>query len=247
MKKQKNIIISIHDISPIFKKELKIIFDYLNRMKIKEKEAFVILNWLGEHPLENDKKFIKELKTEFSSAQINFHGMTHYSQDQSLIKRFLFGKEHAYGGEFTKKNTKQIEQIFKSSFIIFKRIFNKHPKNFIAPRWENSNELLEVCKKMKIDYAEAPFHLINLRKDKKKPSLVLCFDYGSNKLLNYLPRIYAPVFVFLSSLFNLPLRFSIHPNDVKNGNIEFEMNLLKKLLNNGWKPCTTKDFWEKKK
>lgn len=246
MKNQKNIIISIHDISPIFKRELKTIFNYLDKMKIKEKEAFVILNWLGENHLENDKKFIREIKTAFSSEQINFHGMTHYSNTKSKLEQFLFGKAHAYDGEFTKKSAKQIEQSFKSSFIIFKRIFNKYPKSFIAPRWENSEELLAICKKMKIDYAEAPFCLINLKEDKKKPSFVLCFDYGSNKLLNYLPRIYASVFVFLSSLFNLPLRFSIHPNDVKNGNIEFEINLLKRLLKKGWKPITTKEFWEKK-
>jgi len=246
MKPSKKIIISVHDISPLFKKELKIIFNRLNNLKIK-KEAFVVINWLGKYPLEKDKYLIAKLKKEFTPDQINFHGYTHYSLEKSPLEKILFGENYAYIGEFKKLSQKKILNHIKTSLTIFKKIFKKNPLVFIPSRWENSKALLNASKKLGIQYSEDPTHLINLNNNIKKFSFAICFDYGDNKILNYLSRIISKIFILFSRIFNLPIRFSIHPNDVKNGNLEFEFKLLKKLINDGWKPINTKEFWENEK
>lgn len=242
--KTKKIIISVHDVSPKFKEEIRLIFNYLNKMKINKKEAFIVINWMRDSPIQDDKKLIQELKKEFLPNQINFHGITHYSSKQNLFDRLLFGRAHGYSGEFKEKSSQELNKYMKSGLTSFKSIFKKNPLGFIPSRWENSIELLKICKKLGIKYSEDSLHLINLETNAKKISPVLCFDYGDNRIFNYLSRSYGYIAIFIAWLFNLPLRFSIHPNDVTNGNIQFEMNLLKKLIDNKWQPLTTKEFWE---
>jgi predicted deacetylase len=246
MEKQKKIIISVHDISPKFKKEFEVIFRSLNKLKIKNKEAFVILNWLEKYPLDKDKQFIQKLKKEFPKKQINLHGITHYSQKVIFINKILFGQAHAYLGEFQGKSLSKMNREFKSSIVQFKKIFYQKPLTFLPTRWQNSRQLLKICQENGIRYSEDSYYLINLEKNTKEPSPIVCFDYGNNRLLNYFARVQSKIAIFFAYLFNMPLRFSIHPNDIINGNFKFETELLEKLIKNKWTPITIEEFWKNK-
>jgi predicted deacetylase len=242
----KKILISIHDVSSFYKKELKIIFNQLNKLGIDKKEAFVVINWLEKYSLEKDKGLVNELKKNFLIDQLKFHGLVHYYFNPNSGKWSLFGKRDPYVKEFKGKNSFQVEKNFERGLASFKKIFKNKPDAFIPPHWANSDILLETCRKFGIKYSEDFDHLINLEKKEKRFSLVTCLDKGDSKILNRLSRVHAKIVIFLSWAFGLPLRFSMHPNDVRNGNIDFEMKLLKKLLNKGWKPMTTREFWRDK-
>jgi len=240
---EKRIIISVHDISPKFEKELNKIFLELNKLKISKKEAFVIFNWENKYNINKNKNFIKKLKKEFSLEQIGIHGMTHNSKKQGFLEKMLFGKKFSNLGEFKGLDNVKLKKIIKSCIILYKKIFINFPLMFVPPRWENSETLIDICKKFKIKYTESPFYMINLEKNKKILSFVTCHDVGDNFILNRLSRVYTYLGIAFSYLFNKPLRYSIHPNDLENGNFEFEMKLLKKLIDKGWEQITTKEFW----
>jgi hypothetical protein len=239
----KRIIISVHDISPKYKKELIKIFCALK--DIKKKEAFVILNWENKHNLRKDKKFISCIKENFNSEQINLHGLTHYSQNSSLLNKILFGADHKWDSEFKGINYPHAKSNLSKAMTKFKMIFKIGPDIFLPPRWDNSKELLQASKELKIKYSEDSLHMINLNQNRKLFSFCYCGDYGDNYILNKLARPYTFILIFISRVFNLPLRYSIHPNDINNGNFKFEVNLLKKLIKMGWIPTTTKEIWEK--
>ncbi|MBP7708154.1 hypothetical protein KA107_00590 [Candidatus Pacearchaeota archaeon] len=245
MKNTKQVIISVHDITPAFEKELATIFRSLNKLGLgKKKEAYIVLNWQERYPLNTNKDFITWLRKEFTPERLNFHGVTHYSKEKSLMDLILFGKDYSYVGEFNKKNSLNFKRSIKTGVALFKRIFKKSPTAFIPARWENSKSLMKICGDSKIIYTEDPLYLLNLKENKKVFSLPICFDYGQNYLLNFFSRGYANFIIFLSNLLSLPIRFSLHPNDVNNGNFKFAICLLEKLLEDGWNPVTNSEFWK---
>jgi len=220
----KRIIISVHDVSLKYKKELIEIFSKLKY--IKNKEAFVILNWENSHNLKGNKKFIAFLKKNFSLDQINLHGLTH-------------------DGEFINNSYRDKANILDKSITLFKLIFKKSPEIFIPPNWNNSKDLIKACKNSKISYTEDKMSIIDLKNNKRIFSLPICYDYGYNNILNKLSRAYAYVIIFISYITNSPLRYTLHPLDISNGNFKMAIRLLNKLLSAGWVPMTNKEFWNR--
>lgn len=242
----KNIIISIHDASPKFEHELTQIFKKLEEMNIEKKEVFVVLNWEGKYPVGIDREFQKLIFKSFRHGKIELHGLTHYLDEKGLFENILFGKKHAGLGEFASSDYKSSLSRLSKAKKIFKKIFKVNPSAFIPARWTHSKGELDALKKVKINYTEDIMHMINLLNGEKVLSFAICYDYGDNKLLNLLSRYYNSILLFLSDIFRLPIRYSIHPNDITNGNFYFEIEKLNKLLRKGWIPTTTVDFWRDK-
>ncbi len=240
---QKQLLISVHDISPKYLKEIIVIFNALKKLNIKDKEAFVVLNWDEKFDLSKDKELLNILKENFNLNQINLHGFNHYSKNKGLMEKIIFGENHSYIGEFTNLNELNLRKIFKKSILIFKKLFGRNPELFIPPRWKSSKKIRKISFENKMLFTEDSFHMFNLIKNKKVFSFAVCYDFGDNKFLNKGSIIYNRAIISLSFLFNLPLRFSLHPNDIKNGNFNYEIKLLNSLLKKGWKPYTTKNFW----
>lgn len=243
---EKRIIVSIHDISPKFKSELEAILNRLKEINVTEKELLVVLDWEGRYNLENDKWLIGLLKKERKNGSgIGLHGLTHYGTRRGFLERILFGNGSDKVPEFKGLNYSDSAKRLKKSVIAFKRIFRQYPKVFIPSQWKHTKNSLEASRKLNIIYSESLTHLINLKNGKKKASFVCCFDFGNNKLINRALRIYSLFAVGVSTLFNLPLRYSIHPNDVNNGNFNFEAVLLKSLINRGWTPTLSENLWKR--
>lgn len=238
----RKIILSIHDSTPKFETQIKKIIKELDRLEIKKREIFMITNWEEKYPLEKESLFNKLILNSFSKDQINLHGLTHYSKTGRLIDKLIFGK-NAKSVEFYGLNHKEIDDRFKSAIKSIRKNYEVSPKIFIPPRWENSKKIKKICKENGISYTEDKFYLINLDLNKKKFSFPICYDNGDNVFLNRAIRYYNRMIISISYVLKLPVRYSIHPEDIDNGNFKIEMRLLERLKRK-WEFVSTEEFWK---
>jgi sulfur carrier protein ThiS len=228
------LIISVHDVSSKNIKELLKIRETLNKLGINKVEYAVLMD---ASPL---PKEIKKLKNE----NVCLHGKDHYGKRKYFWNSLLFGKNHPYASEFSGINKKDLKNKLDYLTKEFKKNFSKYPKKLIPPRWENYSQIRNELKNHGIDESETYFYLRNTKSNKKIFSLACCFDYGESLWLTRSSRIWVLFFVFLSGLFKTPLRYTIHPADLYNGNFEFEIRLLKRILKKDYKLVNTGDIWK---
>lgn len=242
---KKIIIVSVHDISSKYTDEIFEIIRRLDKINIKKKDLLVVLNFDGKYNIRKDKKLIGLLKHEFKKDNLAaFHGSTHYQEKMEGIDSILYGKDFSKVSEFHGLDKARIKSTIKKGVVEFKMIFKIMPKLFVPARWEVSNGIEEVCKKEKIAYFENFKGIVNLNKNIRRASFICSFDMGSNILLNRAARIYAYLSIFLAQTFKRPLRYCIHPNDIHNNNFEFELRLLRRLINKGWTTMNTEEYWK---
>lgn len=227
-------IISIHDISGERINEFLKIKKTLEGMGIKKIEYAVIID---------APKLSKEIK-KLRNKDVCLHGINHSGNEKSLLDRLLFGKKYGHVAEFRHIKERTAKEKIIKMISGFRRNFHKPPKKFIPPRWEISNEAKNELKKQGIEETETIYFLRNLKTGKKIFSFICCFDFGDDSLMDNLAKLDSFLIIFLSKTFGIPLRFSIHPNDLYNGNFEFEMWLIKKFIINNFEITTTNEIWK---
>jgi predicted deacetylase len=243
----KRVVVSVHDVSPKFDRQLKKILTNLADLGVKKKEMLLVPHWNGGYRLEKDGKLIRLLKNEIKhGAVLASHGFTHYLGDRKILDAFLFGGKYSNESEFSKLEYGSAVKRIKKEILILNRFFKRKIKLFVPPRWQCDRDSYLAARDLGFSYSESSFFMRNLKKDTKKLSLVVCFDFGENRFLNWFSKIYARFFIFFCGIFSLPLRFAIHPNDLGNGNFEFEIKLLRKMIQNGWILSTSEEIWSKK-
>ncbi len=241
---QKTIIVSIHDVSPKYKKEIIEILGKLKKINLKKKELHIVLDFQRRHKIEKDIKFLNLIKKEISNGSLPaFHGIIHYKNHGTVLNSIIYGKEHGFISEFDEIKNSEFKKIISKGKLDYKRIMGFYPKLFIPARWESPKESIEICKKENIPYYENKIKMVNTKNNSEILSPICNFDFGNNKIINKLSRLLARLSIFIAFITHRPLRYAIHPNDINNGNVNFEIRLLKKLLKRGWKPKTSQEFW----
>ena len=210
----KNIVITVHDVSPKYMDEIKVIFKYLERIGVKEKVILVVPDFDKRYDIISDN-FIELIK-EQENSEIALHGLHH------SVYEFLF---------MTKKNAKNALTWGKQ---LLSRSFNTVPSGFVAPMWLQSYGSIKGVKESGFTYT-ALFTKVIFFNSKKFYSIPTNFDWGSMTLNRLSMRINKAI---LKTKKSGIIRFAIHPKDVENGLIEEEITILKSLINKGWKPIT---------
>lgn len=244
-KREKIIILSVHDITPKYSEQIKIILEKLEKLKIKNKDILVVLNERNSYPIEKDKNLIKLIKSQLKKgANLVYHGITHYQDKEKKLMKLMYGKDFQYDSEFFNLSETTVLEKLKKSNKIFKKLFNKKITSIIPARWDLSPSLLNISKKSGIIHIENRKYIHNLLLQKKVRSPVSCFDYGNNRFLNKISILFSYVSIIHAKLFKLPLRFSLHPNDVINDIFNSEIRLLERLIKKDWKIMTSKEYWK---
>ena len=223
----KKLIISVHDVSPFYIKELVIIFKKLKGIK---KEIFIVPNWNNKHDISDNKLFIDMVKKEIKNkALIGLHGYSH-SGRVSFWEKLLFSKKDLGQNEFSgiTKN-KAIEKIKKGRNSLY-NTFKVYPKKFVAPRWIFNRKYFDILKRCGFSYSGSLWNIILLNKNKKIWSFICNFDFGSNKFLNLILRYLSWGLIHFKMLFGGLIRIAVHPNDIKNKSFDYELFIIKKLL-----------------
>jgi len=230
-------IVSIHDISPFYCRELEIIFNKLNRLK---KELFIIPNLHNEHNISGNIQFLDILRGELDNP-ICLHGYSHMGL-VSIWERLLFSKFDLGQNEFDSiDKSEAITRVNKGKKLVYDA-FKIRPKKFVAPRWIFSKKHFGLLRECGFKYTESLFNLVDLDSNKSIKGLVTNFDFGRNQFMGYLLRQFSKSQVSFKMLTNNLIRLAIHPNDLRNKNFELELKLIKKLIEKGWEPITTEEL-----
>lgn len=199
------VMLSIHDISPLFQKEIDFILKDLEGIK---KSLLVTPLWNGSH--RPDKSFVQSL----AGQELSLHGLTHQT-----LKKDFWGKallmSSASCKELFQLNRLETKEKIVTAGKIFEDSFNQSPAGFIPPMWYHNKFSIPLLKELGFVYTESSSAFIDLQANKKVFSIPMCFDFGRNSLLNYL-SVYGWKHLFKN--INQPLvRISVHPSDIKNG------------------------------
>jgi predicted deacetylase len=213
----KKIVVSVHDITPCFHDECRIIFNKLETLGVHQRTLLITPDFAGKYPIDRDEKFIIMMEREKQKGfELALHGYTH--------KHF----------EFYKKNYIEARESLQQGMEIFENAFGFLPKGFVAPHWLQSNSSLKAVEDLGFNYTVA-LRTLKYFNGKEYKTFPLNFDWGNS----FLNRIVAAGNKFTASLRKTGLiRFAVHPMDIPNGVFNKEMKILKKLIVDGWEPVS---------
>lgn len=236
----KTAIISIHDVSPRFQTEIKVILAYF---KTIPKSVLVTPLWDGVHHLTPD--FVKMMQNTEGVADKVLHGLTHrcnrfdwLGKAAALSKRSdreLFGLTY-----------QETEKLIYTSQCLFEDTFDEQPLGFIPPTWFHNAHSIDILHQKRFVFTETTWELVGLKHDVDKPfrhkTLPVCFDYGNNivaeklsiKAWHYAIKRFSPDLV----------RLSIHPSDVENGFLPPIGRIIETLKETGYEFLTYKDIFK---
>jgi len=196
-------IVAIHDISPIYQKQIDKIKGLLKKEGIKDFSYLVIPKFRNRENLRIglDKKFCSWL-TE-SGKDLLLHGLTHWkrlSEDEFSRIRYQTAMEKLEAGK-----------------KMFEEAFEREPEGFIPPMWMMSKHALRAVKDSGFRYTSHQGTIHDLARDKKiKTSIVLNGGiFLTPSVLKSIVRIET----------KKPLQIAFHPKDTV-----FRTQILKKFL-----------------
>lgn len=230
---EKLLVVSLHDVSPKFEKELELIISELNKIKINKKNLLIIPNLNSSFDISKNQNFIKIIKDEQEKgAELTLHGFYHENQED-FLSRFLYFIPVGVN-EFGKIDLTKAKKLLGEGANKIKKIFGIKPRGFVPPNWVINKRVQKEVFKQKFDYFTT-IKTINYP-IKKIYSLAYGFSAGNNVLLSFIIRYFSFLRIkfFKSNL----IRFVIHPQEVQMNLIPFEVDLLKNILSSGYKPIT---------
>ena len=229
----KELLISIHDASPFYGRQVQIILQELKKRKIK-KVSIAIVPQVDERYdpfgkivttsslITKYPAFVKAIKrVERQGAQLLLHGLDHRD------------------GRFV--NSARFEQRIKTAIKNFTKAFGHKPAGYIPPLWRTSRRANKTLAKY-FTHSEDVF-TIDMFGKKTWWGFPVCMDsWSSNRLFTHdvITSVIARWYSIIAARTRRDgvLRLSLHPREVDNGNLKHNLKLLDTLLNHGWKART---------
>jgi predicted deacetylase len=133
------IILSMHDISPVFEDDIVQSYDLLSDLGISDL-TLLVTPFYG---LKKKNKFAEgDLFTKFLRSldlEISMHGYSHLAKSGSL-------------SEFDKMTKEKVTTRLKDGVSIIRRGFGAKPSGFVPPLWESPQKIIQAVKKIGLDY-----------------------------------------------------------------------------------------------
>jgi len=208
-------IISIHDVSPYFRKEIEFI---IKELKDINKSFLATPLWDGKNLFENDFSML------LAGEEIALHGLTHKAIKRDYLGRFLLMRSSSLK-EFYRLDKIQTKDRIVTARKLFEDTFNKTPAGFIPPMWYHNRHTIGTLKDLGFHYTESTTAFVNLQHETNTFSIPICFDFGNNKLLAHL-SVFGWKHIF-KHLHQPLIRLSIHPADISNGLWRSTLDLIK--------------------
>jgi len=146
--------LSVHDASPKFQKELEIIFDKLNDVKIKNRTIAIVPNWGYKWDIRKYPKFVQLMKQkEKEGWELVLHGYSHSHPNHIPWYDLFFQSKESW--EFYKLSYEETKNLALKGLKIFEEVFGHRPKGFIAPNWRLSDEGYKAIKYLGFEYTSS--------------------------------------------------------------------------------------------
>jgi predicted deacetylase len=147
------IILSIHDISPVYEDDIVQSYDLLSDLGISSL-TLLVTPFYG---LKKSNKFTeRDIFTKFLQSldlEISMHGYSHFAKSGSLK-------------EFDKLTKEKATSRLKDGVLILKRGFGRRPSGFVPPMWESAPKIVNAVKQIGLDYCVDGNQIHDHTKDK---------------------------------------------------------------------------------
>ncbi|MFW9927239.1 MAG: DUF2334 domain-containing protein [Candidatus Thorarchaeota archaeon] len=213
------IILSIHDVSPIFEDEIVQTYDHLSDLGISS-FSLLVTPFYG---LKKTNKFVKDsFFTNFLKSldlEISMHGYSHFAKSGSP-------------NEFDNITQEKAVSRLKDGIAIIRSGFGSKPIGFIPPLWESKPKIVKLVKEVGLQFCVSGNNIHDLSRDKVFQTAERIVSQGQRSLS------------IEASLFEIELggalQIAVHPRD-------YRMNRLFELLEDlkdrlGYRFLGYKDF-----
>ena len=147
------IILSMHDISPVFEDDIVQSYDLLADLGISSL-TLLVTPFYG---LKKTNKFTeRNLFTKFLRSldlEISMHGYSHFAKSGAL-------------NEFDKMTQEKATSRLKDGVAIIRRGFGAKPSGFVPPLWESPPKIVKAVKKIGLDYCVNGNNIHDLSNDR---------------------------------------------------------------------------------
>lgn len=222
------VIVSIHDTTPFYEKELETIMHHFSTIK---KSFLITPDWHHNNPI------TPSFASLFKGEETILHGLAHTGTSSDKISN-LFFMNKKISRELKGLDKAETTRLISEGVALFEEHFGKKPDGFIPPMWYHNKYSMETLKELGFRYTEGLSSVVDLKHDKSYFNLPISFDFGNNKLMTDLSFSLAKTCVSTRK-FSF-LRFAIHPMDIRRGHLERIDTLLQHILSKGY-VCTTYD------
>lgn len=223
---KKTAILSIHDISPQFIKDILEIMMMLEQLNLDVYSSLVVPFYLGKkkNDIRNHRKVIQKILREGEPV---LHGFTHETS--------------AYTNEYYPLERKAIHQRIVQGKRILQQVSGKKILGFVPPKWILSKDLISILKEEQFQYTTTFLRIIPFdRNEIFCPIISFLYTYSSlNTILANLAVLYA-IRQLKRRKF---IRIAIHPEGFTTRRPLVE-NVLKKALRTGYNFMTYSTFLE---
>ncbi len=133
------VLLSIHDISPIYEDDIVATYDRLSDLSISKLTILVtpFYGFKKSNMISEDSIFTKFLKS--LDLEIAMHGYSHFSKSGSLFE---------FDGLMQPKVTTRL----KDGVSILKKAFGMKPTGFVPPSWESPSKVVRAVKEIGLGY-----------------------------------------------------------------------------------------------
>lgn len=214
----RELVVSIHDVSPLTRAETAAILEELRALGIPQTSLLVIPNHHGRGHFLGDADFCAWLKTLAAAGhEIVMHGYRHQRErraDESarakMVTRFYTADE----GEFFDIGEPEARALVSKSREEFRSI-GLDPRGFIAPAWLLSPQAETALRNLGCEYTTRLATVSDLLLEKTHRSQSLCWSVRG--AWRRAASLGWNAFLFRKMRGNPLLRVSIHPPDVRHG------------------------------
>jgi len=218
-KKIKFLIVSIHDICPLYFHQTKEIISILNNIGVKKICLKIIPNYLGEWNILKDKKFLKWLLEEKEKGnEIIQHGYTHKNW-----------KNPKSSSEFSQLNYEEAKKFIQEGKEILKKA-GINCKGFTSPTWKQNEEAIRAIIDCEFDYFTTLLWIRKIKPNKK----IFLPAFGFHSIcspLEYGAMIGNAIAMETLLPFQNCNRIVLHPQNIhENKAFLFVIKMLKKLI-----------------
>ena len=210
----RHLVVSIHDVTPPHREELKRIFDLLEDAGVHPMSILVVPRYRSIYDLRDYPDFVDILLSlQRRGHEIVLHGLTHVRPGRSYPSTgdLLLGEAYAAGGgEFQNLTVDQASERFHDGMRIFKET-GLESVGFVPPAWLMSREATEAVRKGGARYITDTWGLLDLERGFYRSEVL---GFTPRPLLDHGARLYAGVISSTVLRFRGLARIAVHPQDL---------------------------------
>ncbi|TXT57336.1 MAG: hypothetical protein BAJATHORv1_10035 [Candidatus Thorarchaeota archaeon] len=216
------ILLSIHDISPMYEDEIISLYDRLSEIGIKGYTLLIppFYQLKGSNVFKEGDIFVGYLRS--LGLEISLHGYSHTTKSGGM-------------DEFKKLSSERSASRLKSGIAMIRRAFRIRPYGFVPPAWQATQKVLTQVRDVGLKYCVLGNYIHSFERDEIFVTADHIISQGDGKAS------------FSDSMLELelggPLQISIHPRDYES---DYVFSIMEDIVDRlGYKILGYRDYLQK--